>query len=415
MILNNLIKTIFFTILLQPLQAQVKGIKFEHNIGWDQILAKAKKENKYIFVDCYTTWCGPCKYMTANIFPLEAVGNLYNKNFINVKLQFDSTDIDIDEIKSHYEDAAFIKKKYEINGYPTYLFFNPDGELVHKEGGSSTAEEFITKGTKALTPGSQYYTQVRKYEAGERNATFLMALTRLAINAQDEPAISKYAKEYYLTQKNLLSQQNLQFVYETTLSTKDTGFTLISKNLDNFEAVIDKVRLRNTMNFIIIRSEFRLKNNIGADWNSNDWKTYNKSLLKKYPVFAEDVLFQIQTMVFQGNSNWKAFAIAIASYVKVKPISDQDLNEYAWTIFSKSDDKQLLKKALSWSKKSFTNQTKIEPTYMDTYANLLYKLGRVSEALKWEIRAQKLAVQQGSDKNWGQDVIDKINNRVKTW
>jgi thiol:disulfide interchange protein len=38
-----------------------KGIQFVHNLSWQEILQKARAENKYVFVDCYATWCGPCK------------------------------------------------------------------------------------------------------------------------------------------------------------------------------------------------------------------------------------------------------------------------------------------------------------------------------------------------------------------
>ncbi len=33
------------------------------NKPWKEVLAKAKAENKYIVVDCYTDWCGWCKVM----------------------------------------------------------------------------------------------------------------------------------------------------------------------------------------------------------------------------------------------------------------------------------------------------------------------------------------------------------------
>ena len=58
------------------------GIKFEKD-NWENTLAKAKAENKIVFVDAYTTWCGPCKKMDANTFPDKKVGDFYNKNFIN--------------------------------------------------------------------------------------------------------------------------------------------------------------------------------------------------------------------------------------------------------------------------------------------------------------------------------------------
>ncbi len=36
--------------------AQQEGVHFEHGLSWEEITAKAKAENKGIFMDCYTTW-----------------------------------------------------------------------------------------------------------------------------------------------------------------------------------------------------------------------------------------------------------------------------------------------------------------------------------------------------------------------
>ena len=143
LILNKLFFLIMISFFASKLQAQDRGIHFDHNASWNTILTKAKAENKYIFVDCYTTWCGPCKYMDASVFPMEEVGNFFNDKFISVKFQIDTTANDTEKIKGQYKDAAFIKREYKVNGYPTYLFFNLDGELVHEEGGSSNADEFI--------------------------------------------------------------------------------------------------------------------------------------------------------------------------------------------------------------------------------------------------------------------------------
>lgn len=59
-----------------------QGMVFETG-NWDSILKKAKKEKKLIYLDAYTTWCGPCKMMKKNIFPDEAVGKFYNQHFVN--------------------------------------------------------------------------------------------------------------------------------------------------------------------------------------------------------------------------------------------------------------------------------------------------------------------------------------------
>ena len=76
MTMKNFISII--TLLMLNLIALGQGVNFEH-ITFDEALAKAKAENKLIFMDCYTTWCGPGKYMTETIFPQEKAGPFFNQ------------------------------------------------------------------------------------------------------------------------------------------------------------------------------------------------------------------------------------------------------------------------------------------------------------------------------------------------
>ena len=55
-------------------EAQSKGITFEQTKEWKKVLKKAKKEKKLIFIDCYTSWCGPCKMLSSQVFTREDVG-----------------------------------------------------------------------------------------------------------------------------------------------------------------------------------------------------------------------------------------------------------------------------------------------------------------------------------------------------
>ena len=88
-------KKIFFILLLTPLFLKAQeGVNFEHNQTWEQVQAKAKTAHKYIFMDCYATWCGPCKYMSSTIFPQKIVSDIMNEKFINVKVQLDTTAAD---------------------------------------------------------------------------------------------------------------------------------------------------------------------------------------------------------------------------------------------------------------------------------------------------------------------------------
>ncbi len=113
-----------FTSLFLLIFARVEGqgIKFEEGLSWHLIKEKAKKENKYIFMDCYTTWCAPCKAMDKYVFQDKSVGDLFNDRFISVKFQMDRTATDDEAIKSRYADAATVSGEYKVFSYPSYLF-----------------------------------------------------------------------------------------------------------------------------------------------------------------------------------------------------------------------------------------------------------------------------------------------------
>ena len=186
------------------IQAQDTGVQFQHQASWKEILAKAKAENKYIFMDCFTTWCGPCRYMSSTIFPLKEVGDFMNDKFISVAVQLDTTDKDNDAVKSWYQDGHDIAQKYNIRAYPTYLVFDADGNPVHRFVGSSPAEEFISKIKTSLNPEMQYYTLLNQYKSGKKESTFLFNMAKAALEAYDMKNATKIADEYLANAKRFI-------------------------------------------------------------------------------------------------------------------------------------------------------------------------------------------------------------------
>ena len=109
------------------------GIQFKKE-SWNDVLKMAKKENKLIFLDIYASWCGPCKRLKANTFSDAEVGKLYNQKFINVALDGEKG------------EGVMIAQKYQVESYPTLLFFNGNGNIVKRTGGYHNPEEFIELG-----------------------------------------------------------------------------------------------------------------------------------------------------------------------------------------------------------------------------------------------------------------------------
>jgi thioredoxin 1 len=91
-----------------------KGIQFVEP-NWAKAIEQAKKEKKMIFVDAYTTWCGPCRMLKQNTFPDKAAGEFFNKHFINIALDMEKG------------DGLAFAEKYQIKAYPTLLIM--DAEL----------------------------------------------------------------------------------------------------------------------------------------------------------------------------------------------------------------------------------------------------------------------------------------------
>ena len=105
---------------------------------WKSVMALAKKSGRYIFVDAYTSWCGPCKLLKSTTFKNKEAAVYFNKNFINF-----STDMEKGE-------GPVLAMKWDINAYPSLLFFNAKGEMVLKQVGYVNAETLVESGRQAL-------------------------------------------------------------------------------------------------------------------------------------------------------------------------------------------------------------------------------------------------------------------------
>lgn len=392
--------------------AQDKGTHFEHGLNWKQVQEKAKKENKYLFVDCFTTWCGPCKYMASTIFPQEKVGTFFNKNFVNVKVQFDKTKEDSEEIKSWYADADAINAAYKIQAYPTFLIFSPNGELVHRIVGGGEADAFIAKAEKALNPETQYYTLLKKYEAGNASPETLKQLAFIAEEAYDQGNAAKLSAAYLATQTDLYTKDNLEFLGKFTQNSKSKGFQLMLKEPGKVDAVLGKGKSNKILSGVILQEEIypHLRK---ASANLDSLITLAKSKYPTVDLSKSTELLQVQ--FYQNTKNWPKFQSSVLAYMKKygTEVEGSMLNSFAWTVFENCEDAECVASAMAWSKRSVEDTQSKEPAFLDTYANLLYKMGKKEEAITMQKKAIELV--PAAEKANYQTTLDKMQKGEKTW
>lgn len=180
------------------LSAQEKGIKFLESQEWNQAVKKAKKEKRLIFVDCYTKTCGPCKMLAANVFPIDSVGEFFNKHFVNVKMDMEEG------------DGGLITREYGVMAYPTLLFIDPVTQKEQHRGlGQLSAGALLKEARIALDPENNLAGMTRRYEAGERDPEFLIRFLE-ALAKTDNLKKSEITVEYLntLDLDQLLSEDN---------------------------------------------------------------------------------------------------------------------------------------------------------------------------------------------------------------
>lgn len=135
--------------LVSPLLTQAQGINW---MTMDEAFAAQKQNPKKIFVDVYTTWCGPCKMLDRNTFSNKDVIDYINKHYYAVKFNGEGNEV------VNYRGRTFTNPGYQPNrtgrnathqftaalrvtGYPTLAYFDEQGNLIQAVAGYRTPQQ----------------------------------------------------------------------------------------------------------------------------------------------------------------------------------------------------------------------------------------------------------------------------------
>lgn len=206
---------IFFLIFFFNVFSQ--GVYFEENVSIDSVLIKAKKENKFVFIDFYTPWCGPCKMMSREVFPQKMVGDFYNSRFISLSLNGDA------------EENKLLLSKYVVTSYPSFIFLNSQGEIIHRGMDGMTIDEFIQLGKTAVDSTANFKSIAEKVKKGNRNPEILQKyFDFIPYNDEKEALTIEYLNQ--LTENEKLSDTAWCLFRDYVHDVKSTPFLYFAKN-----------------------------------------------------------------------------------------------------------------------------------------------------------------------------------------
>lgn len=341
--------------------ATAQGIEFFHGT-WAEALDAAKKEEKIIFVDAFAVWCGPCKRMAAQTFPDPQVGEFFNANFINLKIDMEKP-----------ENGEFASK-YPVSSYPTLMFIDAGGKIVMKEIGAKDVQQLLQTGQKALGRTDKTGDFEKRYQAGDRDPKLVFDYVR-ALNAAGKSSL-KITNEYLKGQKDLGTEFNLRFIHEGATEADSRVFDLLLK----YRKPIADLLGENALN---ARIEKATRNTLkkAISFKNEALLEETKAKMKSaQPDRAEAFAIEADMAYYKATKDAKQYLKAAQAHQKmsVKGDPDQLDNLVASILRAFPEDEQVLEQAEKWAKQAAEKSGK--PLHYLTLAEVYKRQGNDAKA-----------------------------------
>jgi thioredoxin-related protein len=429
------------------------GVKWTIGLTWEQIKQKAKVENKYIFLDCFTTWCGPCKMMDMQVYGNDSVGNYINDHFVAVKVQMDKTKRDGEEVQRWYDDVATINQEYHVTAYPTFIFLSPKGTIVDKQIGFKEVNDFIVIAQNVVLPGKVYndpyadYNRfIREYKEGKKDYDHYPLMITIANRLKENDLFKQLTKELSayvatLPRKKRYTKERIEMWNQFTFTSNSQVFRFFYQEGKLIDKVMEQKGYANkfvdrTIESEIIAPFFDEQNKnpsiamsgsyvsdatgkslVRFDSSEADWSKLKVKIRNKFSrEYATRNVLKARMEWYKRHGNWLPYLEYtleyLNSYWSLKYDGPWGVNSYAWEAFLFSTDKKIINEYIKWMERAVTNSPDYVPS-LDTYANLLYKAGRIQEGIQWESKAMRLVDEK--HKKLYKDVIAKMQKGVPTY
>lgn len=386
----NRVTLMMLVVLPFMLTAQNREIKFEEG-RWAEIVVKARNSKKIIFLDAYAAWCGPCKTMAKTVFVQDTVADFFNANFVCAKIDMEK------------DEGPGLAKKYGVRAYPTYLFIDGDGNLVHRSCGSMSAANFIAAGRDALDPKKQLAGLQKRFDAGERSPEFLLIyMEAISKGCMDtEPILKQYLAS--VAEKDLATPINWQMINRFVNDPESREFNYLLKNPAAFAKLTTMDSVNNKIYNTFLRPAYK------AAYADTDepWAVMKKKIQESRFGRAEELVFTIDLIRFEKKPDWTAYMQSAMN------LTDKyKLNDYTFLInvsqrfLQHASTPEQFRKAIGWAKKATEMDPK--PYSRDTYARLLEKSGDKKAA----IQVLESLIQDLKAKN---EPAESYENQLKLW
>ena len=374
-----------------------EGIQFFSGT-WEEVLAEAKAQKKLIFVDAYTTWCGPCKMMDRNTYPDAGVGIYFNDNFINYKFDMEKG-----------EGLSFART-YEVFAYPTLLFINHEKMEIHREMGYKGPMELIRAGQIANAPQKNGALLELEYEEGNQSPERIREYAFLLKgNGKDYREV---AKSYFETvkEKDLIDAPSWEALQAFTFDMDSREFAYLVNKKKRFyrkfgEEEVDK------------KIQDVLKKQVVASALTGHPTFYEKALGLADDAFKDKGQYadRLRMAYTAGTKDWDQYAQHAVHYFDTYSIRNvAELKRAAENMYVHVDELVYLQKAARWVNQAQEISPSFDLEYL--HAGLLFRSSKLPDALRMAYQCLATAKTQNGteeDISMAEQLIEDIEAAEK--
>lgn len=372
---KNILLTLLAITMVMNVAAQNRSINFEQTKEWKKIIKKAKKAKKLIFVDCYTSWCGPCKTLDKKVFTQDKVADFFNQHFINAKYDME-------------KDAEGVKLKpmFEVRAFPTLLFVDPSTQqVVHRLVGAGSAEWLIAGAKRANDPQKNFIGMMERYKAGERSSEFLTDYLSVLGSAYMHKEKEVVAMDYLnlLSSEQLATKENWELIKKNVTDPLSPPLKKVMADRDKFYLVANKEEVDKKLATSITSTVMQLTM-LRPDMKTNFDEQGNTDLVN-YLLSVDDeaipaALANLYTAAYVRKGDFKGMLDKmheVFSYNIFRKGSDAYYFQRYISALALCDDKALLEEGILWIDKRCNNALNyfVKADLMEVKARLQTKNG----------------------------------------
>lgn len=374
-----------FCLFLLPATASAQGIQFESGT-WAEALKKAKTTGKPIFLDAVTSWCGPCKMMSKEVFTDTAVGTFFNAHFINIRLDMERA------------EGIEVSNRYKIWVYPTLLFVDSTGAVQHRSAGFHAPKDFLALAGTALDPTRNLAALEREYASGNRRREFMLKYLE-AKSLTYDPEAGRIANDFLKTEEDLGTPENMDLLMRHIDDPYSPGFRFILQNKALFESKYTSREVKAKIEGVF-NQYLESHPNLQLGEVQRLYGTV-------YPEGGEELASRYRLDYYRQRNDTENFVRTALDHYTRYPSEDPDeLNEMASIFAEDLKDPEHLQTALRWVQKAISIQDLSYYEY--TLAKVWAKMGKKKAARKAAKRSIDLGKTEGEDTLLAEELLKEL-------